>query len=385
MGMMRFMEKTLGGGLALPALTALLALLAAFVAPAASADTAVGDEAGLPDHIVNGDFEYQREWLGEHTAWGWTSVIPATGVNWNDRTGEYQPGPSDWSEAAFGWHSTQVDGTNGKPGEQRAGAVELQGLLKGNAWAEIVEAQPDSSIYQDIRVVPGNTYHWSLKHESIFAWHADRMRVLIGPPGKETPQRATRTRANGGVDRPGDVGTDIATTNTKGKDPQGWETYEGDWTCPEGVTVARFTFESVDAPAPNSGNLVDDIGFSQSTTLRYDPNGGTGAIADQTVGVGVNAYTATDGYTLAGHRLAGWNTKSDGTGDAYEPGEEIAIDRPTTLYAQWTDVTQTAMPETGGHAGHAPPIVGGIVTAAALALAVMARRRVDRHRPDRDA
>lgn len=214
--------------------------------------------------------------------------------------------------------------------------------------AEIVAAQPDTSIYQDIHVTPGNTYHWSLKHQSGYARHVDRMQVLIGEPGRETPQQATRTKTNGGTDGTGDVGTDIATANITDKDSRNWETYEGDWTCPDDVTVARFTFKDIDSALSNVGNLVDDIGFSQSTTLRYDPNGGTGMMADQTVGVGVNAYTATDGYTFAGHGLASWNTRSDGTGDSYKPGDTIAIDRPTTLYAQWTDITRTAMPETGG-------------------------------------
>lgn len=316
--------------------------------PSASADDTAADATQLPDHIVNGDFEYQHDWFREHAAYGWTAVIPSTGLNWNARTKSYQPGPDDWNEARFGWHSTQVDGTNGEPGEQRAGAVELQGLTRVNTLAEIVAAQPDTSIYQDIRVTPGNTYHWSLKHQSGYARHVDRMQVLIGEPGKETPQQATRTKTNGGTDGTGDVGTDIATTNITDKDSRNWETYEGDWTCPEDVATARFTFKDIDSALSNVGNLVDDIGFSQSTTLRYDPNGGTGAIADQTVGVGVNAYTATDGYTFAGHGLASWNTKPDGTGDSYGPGDTIAIDKPTTLYAQWADTTQTAMPETGG-------------------------------------
>lgn len=326
-------------------LAALACLLGAFVAPFASADDTAADAAQLPDHIVNGDFEYQHDWFREHAAYGWTAVIPSTGLNWNDRTKSYQPGPDDWNESEFGWHSTQNcdDGW-----ECRTGAVELQQFRTSNTWAEIVAAQADTSIYQDIRVTPGNTYHWSLKHQSVLARHVDRMQVLIGEPGKETPQQATRTKTNGGTDGTGDVGTDIATTNITDRDSRNWETYEGDWTCPEGVTVARFTFKSIDAPSWNNGNLVDDIGFSQSTTLRYDANGGTGAIADQTVGVGVNAYTATDGYTLAGHGLASWNTKPDGTGDSYKPGDTIAIDRPTTLYAQWADTTQTAMPETGG-------------------------------------
>lgn len=315
------------------------------LAPSASADDTTADAARLPDHIVNGDFEYRHDWFREHAAYGWTAVIPSTGLNWNDRTKSYQPGPDDWNEARFGWHSTQNcdDG-----GECRTGAVELQQFWRSNTWAEIVAAQADTSIYQDIRVTPGNTYHWSLKHQSITSGYVDRMQVLIGEPSKETPQQAMRTKANGGTDGTGDVGTDIATTNITDRDSRNWETYEGNWTCPEGVTVTRFTFKSIDALSWNNGNLVDDIGFSQSTTLRYDPNGGTGAIADQTVGVGVNAYTATDGYTFAGHGLASWNTKPDGTGDSCKPGDTIAIDKPTTLYAQWADTTQTAMPETGG-------------------------------------
>lgn len=314
--------------------------MAVGLAPSASADDTMADATQLPDHIVNGGFEYQHDWFREHAAYSWTAVIPSTGLNWNARTKSYQPGPDDWNEARFGWHSTQVDGTNGEPGEQRAGAVELQGLTRVNTLAEIVAAQPDTSIYQDIRVTPGNTYHWSLKHQSITSGHVDRMQVLIGEPGKETPQQATRTKTNGG--------TDIATANITDKDSRNWETYEGDWTCPEDVATARFTFKDIDSALSNVGNLVDDIGFSQSTTLRYDPNGGTGAIADQTVGVNTPAYTATDGYTLTGHGLASWNTKPDGTGDSYKPGDMIAIDRPTTLYAQWADTTRTAMPETGG-------------------------------------
>lgn len=355
-------------------LAALACLLGAFVAPFASADDTAADAAQLPDHIVNGDFEYQHDWFREHAAYGWTAVIPSTGLNWNDRTKSYQPGPDDWNESEFGWHSTQNcdDG-----GECRTGAVELQQFRTSNTWAEIVAAQADTSIYQDIRVTPGNTYHWSLKHQSVLARHVDRMQVLIGEPGKETPQQATRTKTNGGTDGTGDVGTDIATTNITDKDLRNWETYEGNWTCPEGVTTARFTFKSIDAPSWNNGNLVDDIGFSQSTTLRYDPNGGTGMMADQTVGVGVNAYTATDGYTLAGHGLASWNTKPDGTGDSYKPGDMIAIDRPTTLYAQWADTTQTAMPETGGTLTNRnlTTILGGACLLALMPILSARRRR----------
>ena len=80
-----------------------------------------------------------------------------------------------------------------------------------------------------------------------------------------------------------------------------------------------------------------------------------------------------------GLTFTGWNTKSDGTGDAYRPGDTLTVTGDTTLYAQWKRVPETTLPDTGGYANHAPLIVGGGVTAAALALAVVARRRAGRH------
>lgn len=329
--------------------------MAVGLAPSASADDTTADAARLPDHIVNGDFSYDGGLRKIVTTQSWTAVVPSTGENFSYSQGGWRSGPTGWDESRFGWRSTQTDGDDPR-GEQKAGAVEIQWrnfAHLNNIWAEIVAAQVGTAIYQDIRVTPGNTYHWSLKHQSVSG--ANTMQVLIGEPGKEQPQQAKRTKTNGGSDQLGAVGTEITTNNklsyrddAKGA-TENWETYEGDWTCPEGVTVARFTFKTIKGGSwPTNGNLVDDIGFSQSTVLHYDPNGGTGTIADQTVGVGVNAYTATDGYTFAGHGLASWNTKPDGTGDSYKPGGAIIINKPTTLYAQWADTTQTAMPETGG-------------------------------------
>lgn len=341
--------------------------------PPAMADSALGDATQLPDHIVNGSFEYHRDMT---TEWGWNAVIPATGKLYSRG---WSSGPSDWSESKFGWHSTQTDGD---AAETKAGAVEIQSFGRDNTWGEISAAQAGAAIYQDIRVVPGITYHWSLKHQSLV--NANTMQVLIGEPGKETPQPATRTKTNGGNDQLGPVGLNITTanklpyTNENRGAPENWETYEGNWTCPEGMTVARFSFSSIAAPAPNMGNEVDDIGFSQSTTLRYDPNGGAGTIADQTVGVGTSAYTATAGYTFAGHGLSAWNTKPDGSGDSYKTGATITIGKPTTLYAQWVDITQPALPETGGTVDDhylLKTIGGGCCLFGLMLLALRRRRR----------
>ena len=346
--------------------------------PPALADSALEVTTELPDHIVNGDFEYHSDALNKN--WGWNAVIPHSGKTYS--TG-WRSGPADWDESKFGWHSTQVDGDYV---EQKAGAVEIQRVGRSNTWGEITAAQANTSIYQDIRVVPGVTYHWNLKHQSLV--RANTMQVLIGEPGKETPQPAARSKTNGGNDQLGPVGVNITTSNklpytedNRGA-PENWETYEGDWTCPEGVTVARFSFSSIVSPAYNMGNEVDDISFSRSTTLRYDPNGGTGAIADQTVGVGASAYTATDGFTFFGHGLSAWNTRPDGTGDSYKPGDTINIDKPTTLYAQWVDITQAALPATGGTVNdhHLLETIGGGCCLFGLILMLFARRRIRRSR-----
>lgn len=311
--------------------------MAVGLAPFASADDTTADAAQLPDHIVNGDFEYHKDIIADGT---WRAVTPATGENFSYSHG-WQPGPSDWDESRFGWHSTQ-NCDDGR--ECRTGAVEPQQFRRSNTWAEIVAAQADTSIYQDIRVTPGNTYHWSLKHQSVR--RANTMQVLIGAPGKEQPQQAKRTKTNGGGDQLGAVGTDITTNNklayresNKGA-AENRETYEGDWTCPEGVTVARFTFKSVDSPAPNNGNLVDDIGFSQSTTLRYDPNGGTGAMADQSFTYGTPQALTAATFQRDGYSLTGWNTRPDGTGKSFTDKQTVADlltheNAVGTLYAQW--------------------------------------------------
>lgn len=97
-----------------------------------------------------------------------------------------------------------------------------------------------------------------------------------------------------------------------------------------------------------SHSAADHRDLRQSTTLRYDPNGGAGTIADQKVGVGTSAYTAR---TVAHSPVTAYprGTRSPtAPADSYKPVATITIDKPTTLYAQWVDITQPALPETGG-------------------------------------
>ena len=151
--------------------------------------------------------------------------------------------------------------------------------------------------------------------------------------------------------------------------------YRVEWAVSaDGMRTGAFTYR-YNPPDPS-------IGSSQSG-IRYEPNGGLGD-AYLTVGDPNATVAAAPAGTFTGTGLAfaGWNTERDGSGRTVMPDDMIAYPKEgsiLTLYAQWNRIPETTLPDTGGHANHAPLIVGGVVTAAALALAVMARRRGGRH------
>lgn len=284
----------------LSVLTAGIMLTAGLAALPANAATTT---AGLPDHIVNGDFEYPKGLLplNGHTLTGklsedwwynWTSISPTDGTYLDLATNKQWAATAPWKPISnfnatqFGWKSTQ-DGTGfSTDSERKAGAVEIQHDYKtGNIYAEMTAAQQHTAIYQDIATTPGAVYTWSLKHASMDGVAANKMSVLIGAPGKETPQEAYRTTVNGAGDTVGDVGTVIA-TNVKGVGGQrdysnAWETYTGKYVVPAGQTVTRFTFKAVDSLDDTHGNMLDDISFSVSYPLHYDLKGGSGTAPQQ--------------------------------------------------------------------------------------------------------
>lgn len=71
-------------------------------------------------------------------------------------------------------------------------------------------------------------------------------------------------------------------------------------------------------------------------TITYNKNDGSATgTTDATNG---HYVTVADcGFELADHMFAGWNTKSDGSGDSYSAGDEIELTADMTLYAQWGD------------------------------------------------
>lgn len=237
------------------------------------------DTNNLPDHLVNGDFKtnYRDQWADSFN--DWTSIDPnagktlhATNMDQDSNTWKWTA-INGWDKSKFGWASTQKAGSSI---QQKANAVELQyDAHADNVYAELCAYEAGTAIYQDIKTVPGTLYKVRLKHSSISGAYLDKMQVMIGAPGHETPVEMTRTTVNGHGDKLNEKSTVIATKVTNGNErdhADQWETYEGTYLIPDGQTTTRFTFRSVDARSLDRGNLLDDIVFDKAYRLTYDKN-----------------------------------------------------------------------------------------------------------------
>ena len=237
------------------------------------------DTSGLPDHLVNGDFKtnYRDQWVDSFD--NWTSIDPNTGktlhvTNMDQDSNTWKwTGINGWNRSQFDWTSTQKAGGSI---QQKANAVELQyDDAADNVYAELCAYEAGTAIYQDIRTVPGTLYKVRLKHASLNQNYLDKMQVLIGAPGHETPVEMTRTTVNGHGDKLNEKSTTIATKVTNGNNrhhESQWETYEGTYLIPDGQTTTRFTFRSIDAKQLDRGNVLDDIMFDKAYRLNYDKN-----------------------------------------------------------------------------------------------------------------
>lgn len=254
---------------------------------AADDDVAEYAANGLPDHLVNGTFDYRgNEIINENQrVYGDTTylaIISAkTGVIGNPLHSKLD----NWDSGKFGWRSNDATAGVDTVEVQRRNHTPYP-TNAGNVWGEIAAAKRGKYIYQDIATTPGVVYKWSLKHASRNADQDDSMQVMIGEPGKTVAQQATRTTSNGS-DKTGSAGTTITTHGTA-QDGR-WETYTGDYLATS--TTTRFTFRSVrDSNGQGldftaEGNCVDDLSFDKAYKLSYDKNS-----SDATGSVPSNQY-----------------------------------------------------------------------------------------------
>lgn len=242
------------------------------------------DTNNLPDHIVNGSFDYP-------SVPSWTGLAGSSSNKFNKGklfatinpgTGKYGSGCAmsttgraipNWNRSSFAWSSTQGDTHYSGGMSCEAGNVELNyDSVHHNQFAELTADQQGTAIYQDVKVTPGTMMKWSLKHSSTTSAYVDKMQVMIGEPYKETAQEATRITSENG-NKVGEKMTTISTPTTSDRaDNKKWDTYSGTYLVPDGVTTVRFTFKSISSAEWYSGNDLDDIEFSRSYKLTYDKN-----------------------------------------------------------------------------------------------------------------
>lgn len=252
------------------------------------------DTSGLPDHLVNGDFEYpganvlSKNRYDEKASWNWWGVSRKDKMVYDsDHATQWVSLPSTFDSDRFAWDSTEVAGTQNGSSQWHTNEVELQRDSRtGNMYGELCAYQANTSIRQYIRTTPGVLYKVRLKHASLSRDYLDKMQVLIGPAGNEQPVRMTRVGSQNGLDATGEstASTTVSThasNEMEIKDGQGTpyssRNHDGQWATYEGVYVATsdvtsFTFKSVDAKAWNLGNLLDDIVFDKAYRLSYDKN-----------------------------------------------------------------------------------------------------------------
>lgn len=332
-----------------------------------------GVAQAAPTAIVNGDFEYApvKNILNPSSQTShFAFIYPKLGEYWNRYSYRNNLGVasgswkgwtaiSGFSEAAFGWKSTEPQSKLGSPYNVYLNStiVEVQKDVNGNTYAEIVAHTRGHAIYQDIATTPGAVYKWKLDHTSITSSYTDTMSVMIGSTSSQAVQNnIRRTKSNGHDGGVRNVGNTISTTatNTANTSHAGqWATYEGSYLVPSGQTLTRFTFKSQSSTDTDTvGNLVDNISFQIAYPLHYNLNGGTStAIPDPTASNYAGYYAANTSITLTntkptrtGYTFMGWaaTKRADATNKAtYDANKSALITKITmaspskTVYAVW--------------------------------------------------
>ena len=118
--------------------------------------------------------------------------------------------------------------------------------------------------------------------------------------------------------------------------------HDDDSFCGWAYDVAGTQPFNVDTRITRDIVLYAQINDGKSYAVTYDPNGGTGTVADS------NRYAqnklakvlSSDGLTAPeGKVFLGWNTKADGTDEMKYPGSSVLVTGNITLYAVWGNKT----------------------------------------------
>ena len=118
-------------------------------------------------------------------------------------------------------------------------------------------------------------------------------------------------------------------------------------------TRTGYTFTDWNTRADGSGTAYGDgasVSPSSNVTLyaqwtintysfSFDANGGTGSMSGGSAAYGESIQLPGNAFTRPKYTFTGWNTRANGSGTAYADNASLTLTEDTTLYAQWTLVT----------------------------------------------
>ena len=84
--------------------------------------------------------------------------------------------------------------------------------------------------------------------------------------------------------------------------------------------------------------LYQRVHTTQTHTIHFNPNGGSGTMSDQTVNEFEPTALQTNIFIREGYVFDGWNTQADGTGDFFADGATVRLFEDVELYAQWNQL-----------------------------------------------
>ncbi len=114
-------------------------------------------------------------------------------------------------------------------------------------------------------------------------------------------------------------------------------THNGKWASPTAGVAPQYTPEVLRDSYDGSTMAGTYVWAVSRNRLSFNANGGSGTMADTWVNVGESCAVPACGFTCAGLVFGGWNTKPDGSGDAYAAGASLIPTADMTLYAQWDE------------------------------------------------
>ena len=119
--------------------------------------------------------------------------------------------------------------------------------------------------------------------------------------------------------------------------------FTGKWVCEDDPSIALDAWTlsnshpSAEAPA---GTWVWQE-KSTTYTVTFDPNGGSGSMAQQSYKINTDYQLSANSFYLFAKKFVGWNTAADGSGTSYADGATVRnlanVGGNATLYAQWAD------------------------------------------------